>query len=111
MYEKVIPFIGVIMLLFTSCISSDHAEAGGRDLVILGRIEQSIDEFDRRVERAEELSSGITDTVQRLRSLFAEYSSAVTQLRSELEALRTEIEYAKEDNSSGSDIRTILPSD
>lgn len=82
----------IISLLFISCAGRGYTdEVGARNLQIIGQLEQSIEEFDRRIERAASTSASITDEVSRLREQFTAYTEAVEQLRKQLSDLQREI--------------------
>lgn len=87
--------VAIIALFVASGCCSTRGytdEVGARNQQLIGQIEQSIEEFGRRVDHAAELSSGITDEIERTRSLFRAYTEAVEQLRNELRELQEQAE-------------------
>lgn len=83
----------VVWIVTSSCATCRYTdEIGAANQRILGQIESTIEEFERRVDHATELGTGIENEVERTRSLFRAYTAAVEQLRNELRKLQEQVE-------------------
>lgn len=98
-----------ITLLFIGCKSTEHTDIGNireSSAFVIGELENSIENFDRGVERAIERSKNIEDEVGRLDYLFGEYEQAALQLRESLRETKAKLEKLQNiyDNSDSSGV-------
>jgi hypothetical protein len=94
--KKVFTFIFVVLpFLFFGCRSTtigqsyDVVNANSR---VIGKLETSIENFDRGIGEAVERSRRIEDELERVDYLFGQYERLVGGLRDEVNSLRAEIE-------------------
>ena len=67
---------------------------------IIGKLEESVNEFDRGLSEATTKSRNITDAIDRIDYLFSEYERTALQLRDEVDSLRKQIQNKDENNIS-----------
>ena len=109
--EDIILFIGCfisccVILFATDCrsVPGPSGDLGRTNTYIAGKLEASVEAFDRGVRAAIVRSRGIEDDVERLVKLFGEYEQAALGLRDEVERLRREVEMAQEAGGYGGGI-------
>jgi len=92
--------------LFAGCATTRGVagDLGQSNSYIAGKLEASVEGFDRGIGEAVERSRRIEDDIERLVYLFDEYEQAALGLRDEVERLRREVEMAQEAGGYGGGI-------
>lgn len=78
---------------------------------IVGKLEGSVESFDRGIARAVERSRGIEDELERLDYLFGQYEQVAIRLRDEVDSLRAEIERLEKVRDDSGDTSPSVHSD
>lgn len=100
-YFIIAAIIIFICIFFGGCATTQSTgNAGWSDAYIVGRLTESVDEFDRGINTAITKSRDITDAIDRIESLFSEYERAAIQLRDEVDSLRKQIQEKDECNNN-----------
>ena len=95
------------------CATTKSHSGGVResDSYFLGRIEATIESFDRGIGEAVERSRGIESELERVDYLFGQYERLVGGLRDEVNSLRAEIERLEKVRDGGGDSRASVSRD
>ena len=81
------------------------------DSYFVGKLETSIENFDRGIGEAVERSRGIESELERVDYLFGQYERLVGGLRDEVNSLRDEIERLEKVRDGGGDSRASVSRD
>lgn len=111
----VVCFCGA-MLAFVclgGCATTKSHSGGIResDSYFVGKLETSIENFDRGIGEAVERSRRIEDELERVDYLFGQYEQAVGRLRDEVNSLRDEIERLEKVRDGSGDASPSVYSD
>lgn len=93
----------VVISVLCGCSTTKHINESVRNSnsYYIGRIETTIQEFDREIEESVRQSGTITDRLERVDYLFGQYEQAVRNLRDEVDNLREQIKDKDKNNNSG----------
>lgn len=114
----------ILAFMFLAIIAAICATLGGcattkshsgrvreSDSYFVGKLETSIENFDRGIGEAVERSRRIEDELERVDYLFGQYESAVGRLRDEVNSLRAEIERMEKVRDGGGSAGSAVHSD
>lgn len=104
-------YICCVIIIFAVCIFSGGCASTSSKLqpigniresnaFILGKLAESVNEFDRGLSEATTKSRNITNEIDRIDYLFSEYERTALQLRDEVDNLRKQIQNKDENNIS-----------
>lgn len=106
--SAVICVVSVVATCLCRCASAgvvgDAGDVRQSNSYIAGKLEASVESFDRGIGDALERSRVIKDDIERLVYLFDKYEQAALGLRDEVERLRREVEMAQEAGGYGGGI-------
>ncbi|MBO7123279.1 MAG: hypothetical protein J6V90_08375 [Treponema sp.] len=90
----VLCLVSAFCLCIGGCATTKSHSGGVRESssFIVGKLEGSVEDFDRGIARAVERSRSIEDELERLDYLFGQYEQTALRLRDQVDSLRAEIE-------------------